>query len=170
MTYQGISTGTGPNSGNGDSLFDGAVKINSNFLEIYNTLGDGSVITFEEKVQDAIGLAITTGIQTGISLSYNDANNSLNILSYNVTTTSTNKILSNLEYCTVTSNGISLTLPENPISGNKVMIGIGGNYTNTIVVRNNKNIMGLSENMTINKPYITLTFIYINDTLGWRVS
>jgi hypothetical protein len=44
MAYQGISTGTGPNTGSGDSLLGGAVKVNSNFLEIYNALGDGSSI------------------------------------------------------------------------------------------------------------------------------
>ena len=39
MAYQGISTGTGPNTGNGDSLFDGALKINNNFTEIYSVFG-----------------------------------------------------------------------------------------------------------------------------------
>ena len=42
MAYQGIGTGTTPNDNNGDSLLTGAVKINSNFQEIYNALGDGS--------------------------------------------------------------------------------------------------------------------------------
>ena len=44
MAYQGIGTGTTPNDNTGDSLFTGAVKINSNFSEIYNALGDGSNI------------------------------------------------------------------------------------------------------------------------------
>ena len=35
MAKQGISTGTTPNDGSGDSLLDGAVKINSNFDEVY---------------------------------------------------------------------------------------------------------------------------------------
>jgi len=42
MAYQGITTGTAPNDNTGDSLLDGALKINSNFQEIYNALGDGS--------------------------------------------------------------------------------------------------------------------------------
>lgn len=42
MAYQGIGTGTSPNDNNGDSLLTGAVKINSNFKEIYNALGDGN--------------------------------------------------------------------------------------------------------------------------------
>jgi len=39
MAYQGIGTGTTPNDNSGDSLLTGAVKINSNFQEIYSALG-----------------------------------------------------------------------------------------------------------------------------------
>ena len=42
MAKQGISTGTSPNDGTGDSLLGGAVKINSNFDEVYGKLGDGT--------------------------------------------------------------------------------------------------------------------------------
>jgi hypothetical protein len=44
MARQGINTGTSPNDGLGDSLLTGAIKINSNFLEIYNTFGDGNTL------------------------------------------------------------------------------------------------------------------------------
>ena len=143
MSYQGISTGTSPNDGTGDTLIDGAVKINSNFQEIYNALGDGSTISFVEKVQDAL---------------------------YDITTTSTSKTLSNLEYCTVTQDNLTITLPSSPSVGDKVMIGIGGDYTNTTISRNGSNIMGLAENMVIDSGYVTLSLIYINSTLGWRIS
>jgi hypothetical protein len=36
MAYQGISTGTSPNDGTGDDLLTGAIKINSNFEELYS--------------------------------------------------------------------------------------------------------------------------------------
>lgn len=39
MAYQGIGTGTTPNDNTGDSLLTGAIKINSNFQELYNALG-----------------------------------------------------------------------------------------------------------------------------------
>jgi len=42
MSLQGISTGTTPNDGTGDPLINGAKKINDNFQEIYNALGDGT--------------------------------------------------------------------------------------------------------------------------------
>jgi hypothetical protein len=42
MALQGISTGTTPNDGTGDSLILGATKVNSNFQEIYDALGNGT--------------------------------------------------------------------------------------------------------------------------------
>ena len=42
MAKLGISTGTTPNDGTGDSLLDGAVKVNSNFDEVYGKIGDGT--------------------------------------------------------------------------------------------------------------------------------
>jgi len=42
MSLQGISTGTTPNDGTGDSLLVGAVKVNDNFQEIYDALGNGT--------------------------------------------------------------------------------------------------------------------------------
>jgi len=45
MAKQGISTGTTPNDGSGDSLLSGAVKINSNFDELYSAIGDGSSLS-----------------------------------------------------------------------------------------------------------------------------
>ena len=44
MAKQGISTGTTPNDGTGDSLLGGAVKVNSNFDEVYGKLGDGTTL------------------------------------------------------------------------------------------------------------------------------
>jgi hypothetical protein len=143
MAYQGIGTGITPNDGTGDDLLTGAIKINSNFEEIYSALGDGTTISFVEKVQDAL---------------------------YNITTTSTSKTLSNLEYCTITQDNLTITLPSSPSVGDKVMIGIGGDYTNTTIARNGSNIMGLAENMVIDSGYVTLSLIYINSTLGWRIS
>lgn len=42
MAKLGISTGTTPNDGTGDSLLAGAVKVNSNFNEVYGIIGDGT--------------------------------------------------------------------------------------------------------------------------------
>lgn len=44
MAKLGISTGTIPNDGTGDTLLAAAVKINSNFNEIYSAIGNGTTI------------------------------------------------------------------------------------------------------------------------------
>lgn len=46
MTKLNINTGISINDGTGDSLFEGATKINNNFDEIYNYFGDGDNLTF----------------------------------------------------------------------------------------------------------------------------
>ena len=46
MAKQGITTGTSPNDGTGDTLLAGAVKINSNFDELYTYLGNGSNLNY----------------------------------------------------------------------------------------------------------------------------
>lgn len=53
MAYQGITTETGV----ADSLFQGALKVNSNFSEIYTALGDGTTINRAVNV----GTGITGG-------------------------------------------------------------------------------------------------------------
>lgn len=46
MAKLGISTGLIPDDGTGDSLLEGAIKINKNFNEIYNYFGNGTNLTF----------------------------------------------------------------------------------------------------------------------------
>jgi microcystin-dependent protein len=61
MAYQGIGTGTSPNDNTGDSLLTGAVKINSNFSELYNALGNGSTINFTQNRTITAGDGLTGG-------------------------------------------------------------------------------------------------------------
>jgi len=64
MARQGISTGTSPNDGLGDSLLAGAVKINQNFLEIYNTFGNGNTLTSYVNTAGIATYATTSGVAT----------------------------------------------------------------------------------------------------------
>lgn len=61
MARQGIGTGTTPNDGTGDTLQSGAIKINENFSEVYNQIGNGTTlgvgVTFD-------GLHIVSGVTT----------------------------------------------------------------------------------------------------------
>ena len=75
MAKLGIFTGTSPNDTTGDTLSQGAVKINSNFSEIYSAIGDGTNITNSLSSITVAGLStftngpvvIGSGIQTGTS-------------------------------------------------------------------------------------------------------
>ena len=58
MSRLAISTGTSPNDGLGDTILNGVIKINSNFIEIYNCIGNGTTIT------NSIGYASLAGIAT----------------------------------------------------------------------------------------------------------
>lgn len=60
MPKQTIETGIAANDGTGDSLRSGATKVNSNFTELYNSLGDGSSIKIS-----------TTGADAGEVLAFN---------------------------------------------------------------------------------------------------
>jgi len=58
MAKLGISTGSSPNDGTGDTLLSGAIKINSNFNEIYSCIGNGTNIT------NSIAYSILSGVST----------------------------------------------------------------------------------------------------------
>ena len=55
MSRLGINTGINPNDGQGDTLRSAMGKVNSNFLEIYQTIGDGFTL---------VSYANTAGIST----------------------------------------------------------------------------------------------------------
>jgi len=92
MSKLGINTGNNPNDGQGDPLRVAMGKINSNFTEIYNTLGDGN---------NVISYASTAGISTvARNLTNNPIINVSGILNTGITTTE------HLEVRNIESTGI----------------------------------------------------------------
>ncbi|MFZ9342919.1 MAG: hypothetical protein ACO24P_04900 [Candidatus Nanopelagicaceae bacterium] len=92
MSRLGINTGNNPNDGQGDPLRVAMGKINSNFLEIYNTFGNGF---------DVISYASTAGISTlAQNLTGSPRINVSGILNTGITTTE------HLEVTNITSTGI----------------------------------------------------------------
>ena len=78
MAKLGISTGSQPNDGTGDSLIDGAVKVNSNFNEIYTTIGDGTTLAVPvTSVSSGTGISVSgsTGNVTITNIGIADTNN-----------------------------------------------------------------------------------------------
>ena len=90
-----------------------------------------------------------------------------------ITTTSINKTIVNREFCVTlgvgTAAGLTITLPATPQPGWLTGVGIGGTFTDTIVARNGSNIMNLGEDFTIDVANLNVSFLYIDNTYGWKV-
>jgi len=92
MSRLGINTGSNPNDGQGDPLRIAMGKINSNFTEIYNVIGDGN---------NLISYASTAGISTlSRNLTGSPRINVSGILNTGITTTE------HLEVTNITSTGV----------------------------------------------------------------
>lgn len=63
MTKQAVGLGAAPNDGTGDNLRVGAGKINDNFNEVYNALGNGTALTTLINASGEIDVPI--GVGTG---------------------------------------------------------------------------------------------------------
>ena len=62
MAKQGISTGSAPNDGTGDTLLEGTIKINDNFNEIYDIFGDGTNLVSFVSFASTAGYSTNCGI------------------------------------------------------------------------------------------------------------
>ena len=62
MAKQGISTGSAPNDGTGDTLLAGTIKINNNFNEIYDIFGDGTNLVSFVSFASTAGYSTNCGI------------------------------------------------------------------------------------------------------------
>ena len=89
MAKQSILTGSAPNDGTGDSLLAGATKVNTNFNEIYDIIGDGS----------SLYVGIVTQITAGSNISVSAAYGGVTINADNQT--------SNIEGTQIKVSGIS---------------------------------------------------------------
>jgi hypothetical protein len=79
---------------------------------------------------------------------------------------STNDTLSSFDDVLVTNAGTTQTLPASPSIGDKVRVSVM-NFTNTIIGRNGKKIMNLTENLTIDVANSSIELVFTGDTYGW---
>jgi len=152
MARQGISTGTIPNDGTGDSLLDGAVKINENFDELYALLGDGTTLSV------GVVTSLVAGTNISISTSYGSPTISVIGLSTgNIKATTVNVIGVSTFNGAIDANSTSnfqedVTLQSNLILGDNDEIRLGAlsggdllithvSSTNNSLIRN-KNTSG----------------------------
>ena len=66
MAYSTILTGSSANDGTGDTLRDGATKVNANFSELYNKLGTGTNLS-TGITADATNVTLTAPILSGVT-------------------------------------------------------------------------------------------------------
>lgn len=162
MTQQIINVGTGPNTGTGDNLRAGMVKVNSNFTELYSIVGGAESIT-----------SLTAG--TGISLSNSIGNVTISVNGNgNVTgiTGTANQIIA-----TANTGNITLSTPQSiattsspTFSGLTItgltgyLYGNGGNVVTTSTTIPNTSITGLGTMSTQNASSVTISGGTINGT------
>ena len=103
MAKQGISTGSSPNDGTGDTLLAGAEKVNENFNEIYTLAGDGTnlapgIVTAiaagnNISISTAFGQVTVTALETtGISSYWNLNTTGIHTVGRNVGIGTTNAV------------------------------------------------------------------------------
>lgn len=66
----------------------------------------------------------------------------------------------------VSAAGQTITLPASPSAGQRVLITVG-NFTDTVVARNGSNIMSSGTDMTLDKAYLSIQFIFADASRGW---
>jgi hypothetical protein len=119
------------------------------------------VITATTLSGNATGLTGTPNINVGIVTASSIRNS--------VTSTAISKTLVNREFCSVTADGVTINLPASPSAGWEVGINNTSTFTNITIARNGELLMGLSENMTLNISYATLSLLYVSNSVGWRI-
>lgn len=67
----------------------------------------------------------------------------------------------------VLTASLTLTLPDSPASGDWVRISNRSGTVTAVVGRNGQNIMGVTENMTINVLHGSITLVFTDSTRGW---
>jgi len=118
MAKQAIGIGSLPNDGGGDSLRDGAIKLNSNFSEIYTALGDGNTIT------NSIAFASVAGVSTLSDYATNAGIATFSTTS-GFTSFTTNAGLSSVaDYATVAGLATNATYADTLINSPNIIVGV----------------------------------------------
>jgi hypothetical protein len=125
----------------------------------------GSTITI------AAGATITnSGTATGFGATYNGA---VNWDTTPKTSSPVTAVSGNGYFINTTSGAITINLPSTPSVGDIVAVSDYANIsgTNNITVgRNGSNIEGSATNLIISNNGISMTFVYVDVTKGWKVT
>ena len=132
MAYSAISTGSVANDGTGDTLRDGATKVNNNFTEIYNLLGDSGSLSSgisADATKVTLAAPILSGVTTTASgnLQVKPATNVLEVQGDGTTTGTAGQIRLN---CSYNSHGQTIaSQPHNDNVTNTMLLPKGASST-----------------------------------------
>ncbi len=163
MARLGIFTGTTPNDGTGDTLSQGAVKVNSNFSEIYTAIGDGTNITntisFANTSTNVVGgIASVTSLNVSGGISTVGFLTATNINVVGIVTASS--FTGNLTGTATTANNVSSTININT-TGIVTASSFTGNLTGTATTASN-----LPSNININTSGIITASSFVGNLTG----
>lgn len=108
--------------------------------------------------------SVTLNVAAGVGLHVN-AND---VALYSTFAAGGTQTIQDEEFIVVTSAGQTITLPASPSQGDTVYISVG-NFTNTVVNGNGRDIMADPSNLTIDVANIGITLVYYDATQGWRL-
>jgi hypothetical protein len=64
---------------------------------------------------------------------------------------------------------VGITLPASPTASDSLSIVNKSGYSNSVVLRNSQNIMGLAEDMTIDDANANFQMVFANTGIGWII-
>lgn len=123
-------------------------------------IGDQGLDTFAD--------AVTADMPTGFEVTLQQASTDPQPKLFVVTAT-TQAAIAGWQYVLTNVATTTLTLPANPGPGDEVWVTIANGLDTNVVARNGQPIMGLPEDMTIDRVYADVQLRYVNPTLGWRI-
>jgi len=89
-----------------------------------------------------------------------------NVYAVNVIDTDTNAVKKQLY---VFKNDSTLTLTTNPTEGDWVEVSNLSDTPSPTVARNGKKILGIAEDLVIDKAYVGFRLVYTGATYGWTI-
>jgi len=174
-----LSTQTAENNTN--VYFDGVYQSKANYSVSGNTLtfstAPANGVSIEVMASEGITLTIGTpdnGTVTTAKIAA-DAVTAAKIASEPVAVGITTVVTSASMTATVNTHVFvdtatrTITLPASPTIGQRVLVTVG-NFEDTVIGRNSSNIMSSGTDMTLDKAYLSIQFIYTNSTVGWAIA
>jgi len=141
----------------------GSERFNISSAGIVTISGGSLVLNGTGRIQ---GIDTVTDSTDAASKGYVDSR--AGSLDVNIISSNTTAVSGNHYY--ISAAGVQLTLPSSPSVGDRVGVSEIAGDTTSSILRNGNNIMGLSEDLTIDTAYFVTILTYIDASNGWAFS